>query len=360
MNIGDISLAYDTACLIKQFLRELPEPIFTESLASCYLQSAHTPQTLLLLSLLLPPAHLSTLKYVCCFLKAVSERSEQNKMSTRNLALVFSPSLFPNEPIRLNSNPTRSSLQSAQFHGQITVLETLIAHADQLGQLSAELVDAVQSSKSADDRAQFAETYDAADTSVPSRKRKSRGSIHGLFSELSHSIAKLRRTSFGVTKDLSAVPKEDSFADTLIKELSVCVAKPSASASASVCEQADSSLRPPRRSHTPQRRTSMDKFESGAQVVRFRKSLDGQAPEPPTPTEGSTPKRSLPAAAAAPCVPPPTAQETLTPKVKPQMANVDVLLSKTTLCRALQASNDRKRICLTHDDRRPAVQVNLV
>lgn len=50
------------------------------------------------------PNYLSLLKYICRFLKQVSEHSSKNRMNTHNLSVVFTPNM-----IRAEEMPTSSS-----------------------------------------------------------------------------------------------------------------------------------------------------------------------------------------------------------------------------------------------------------
>lgn len=51
------------------------------------------------------PNYLSLLKYICRFLKQVSEHSGKNRMNTHNLSVVFTPNM-----IRAEELPTSSSI----------------------------------------------------------------------------------------------------------------------------------------------------------------------------------------------------------------------------------------------------------
>ncbi len=51
---------------------------------------------LMLLCLLLPRTHISTLRFFMCFLATVAQYSEKNKMDTPNLAVCLAPNLLHN------------------------------------------------------------------------------------------------------------------------------------------------------------------------------------------------------------------------------------------------------------------------
>ena len=91
-NISPPPHVLDVASLLKQFLRELPEPVIPRSLhtllSSCYL-SAQPLENLQLALLMLPPSHLATLTYLLSHLKTIARASGDNKMGAANLAIVL-------------------------------------------------------------------------------------------------------------------------------------------------------------------------------------------------------------------------------------------------------------------------------
>lgn len=74
------ALPYDVATLVKQFCRELPEPLFPSEIHSALLQAQALPNAkdrtsaLQLLSCLLPARNSSCLHYLFHFLSRVSNR----------------------------------------------------------------------------------------------------------------------------------------------------------------------------------------------------------------------------------------------------------------------------------------------
>uniref|UniRef100_A0A3Q3FN99 Rho-GAP domain-containing protein n=1 Tax=Labrus bergylta TaxID=56723 RepID=A0A3Q3FN99_9LABR len=94
------SLPYDVSTLIKQFCRELPEPLFPSELHAALLkaQALSDPQdrtsALQLLSCLLPARNSSCLHYLFDFLSKISQRCSENLMTSSNLATVFAPCLY--------------------------------------------------------------------------------------------------------------------------------------------------------------------------------------------------------------------------------------------------------------------------
>lgn len=90
----DVHLA---AVLIKSFLRELPEPLLTFGLYDPIMELQDLPRQLEPIKQLLatlPPRNTAVLKFLIPFLREVSARSEINKMTDSNLAIVFGPNLL--------------------------------------------------------------------------------------------------------------------------------------------------------------------------------------------------------------------------------------------------------------------------
>uniref|UniRef100_A0A8C5DK28 Rho-GAP domain-containing protein n=1 Tax=Gouania willdenowi TaxID=441366 RepID=A0A8C5DK28_GOUWI len=95
------ALPYDVATLIKQFCRELPEPLFPSELHASLLEAQGLPrlqdrtEALQLLSCLVPARSASCLHYLFDFLSKVSQRyCKENLMTSSNLATIFAPCLL--------------------------------------------------------------------------------------------------------------------------------------------------------------------------------------------------------------------------------------------------------------------------
>ncbi|KYO44831.1 hypothetical protein Y1Q_0020307 [Alligator mississippiensis] len=124
----------DVAALLKRFLRELPEPLVPPALQEPLCQAQREPDPdraplTLLLTGLLPPAHACALRYLCCFLRRVAARCDENKMDAANLAVIFAPTLFPGPSWGL-----RLQLQAA-------AVQTLIQEAPSIGCAPQALLD---------------------------------------------------------------------------------------------------------------------------------------------------------------------------------------------------------------------------
>jgi len=81
------------AVLMKYFLRELPEPLFTFKLYTSFIQ-AHEPEQVKALIQSLPVINQKVLKFIFQFINSVMEQSDVNQMNSSNLSIVFSPNLL--------------------------------------------------------------------------------------------------------------------------------------------------------------------------------------------------------------------------------------------------------------------------
>ncbi|EGG03813.1 uncharacterized protein MELLADRAFT_28385, partial [Melampsora larici-populina 98AG31] len=95
---------YTIAGVLKLYLRQLPTPLFNFPLQERVIFSKnleeHLQNGFSVLSKKirkLPPAHQATLKLVCEHLFRVSQHSDENKMTSSNLGLVFAPAIFSEE-----------------------------------------------------------------------------------------------------------------------------------------------------------------------------------------------------------------------------------------------------------------------
>ncbi|XP_035659554.1 rho GTPase-activating protein 18-like [Branchiostoma floridae] len=90
----------DVAALLKQFLRELPNPLLTYEYLSAFASVEHIPdrrqqlQALNLLILLLPTVHRDSLKLLLKFLSKVVSKEKENKMNINNVAMIMAPNMF--------------------------------------------------------------------------------------------------------------------------------------------------------------------------------------------------------------------------------------------------------------------------
>ncbi|XP_020485624.2 rho GTPase-activating protein 11A isoform X1 [Labrus bergylta] len=116
------ALPCDVAGLVKQFFRELPEPVLPTELQEAFLKAQQLPteeertSATMLLSCVLPDKNLSMLRHFFDFLNNVSKRCAENKMDSSNLSVILAPNLlhFGESTEKMNTNTEkRLKLQAA-------------------------------------------------------------------------------------------------------------------------------------------------------------------------------------------------------------------------------------------------------
>ncbi|XP_061563508.1 neuroendocrine protein 7B2 [Cololabis saira] len=135
LNRGESCLAtalpYDVATLVKQFCRELPEPLFPSGLHAALLKAPALAAlqdrmaALQLLSCLLPARYFSSLHYLFDFLCRVSLRCGDNLMTSSTLATVFVPSLLP--------PPNKTEMSERRLGLRVLVLKMFIENPHLFG-----------------------------------------------------------------------------------------------------------------------------------------------------------------------------------------------------------------------------------
>ncbi|XP_024088514.2 rho GTPase-activating protein 11A isoform X1 [Pongo abelii] len=124
----------DIAGLLKQFFRELPEPILPADLHEALLKAQQLGteeknKATLLLSCLLADHTVHVLRYFFNFLRNVSLRSSENKMDSSNLAVIFAPNLLQTS----EGHEKMSSNTEKKLRLQAAVVQTLIDYASDIG-----------------------------------------------------------------------------------------------------------------------------------------------------------------------------------------------------------------------------------
>uniref|UniRef100_H2RLS7 Si:dkeyp-23e4.3 n=2 Tax=Takifugu rubripes TaxID=31033 RepID=H2RLS7_TAKRU len=108
--------AFDIADMVKQYFRDLPEPIFTSKLCETFLQIyQYFPKDQQLLAaqaaiLLLPDENREALRALLFFLRDVVACVDENQMTPTNIAVCLAPSLFHLNTLKKDAkSPSRSS-----------------------------------------------------------------------------------------------------------------------------------------------------------------------------------------------------------------------------------------------------------
>ncbi|NXG93980.1 RHG07 protein, partial [Stercorarius parasiticus] len=107
--------AFDVADMVKQYFRDLPEPIFTSRLCESFLHiyqyvpKDHQFQAVQAAILLLPKENREALKILLFFLRDVVAFVEENQMTPTNIAVCLAPSLFHLNTLRRDSSSSSTS-----------------------------------------------------------------------------------------------------------------------------------------------------------------------------------------------------------------------------------------------------------
>ncbi|XP_044309549.1 rho GTPase-activating protein 7-like [Varanus komodoensis] len=116
--------AFDVADMVKQYFRDLPEPIFTNKLCESFLhiyQYLPKDQQFCAVQaaiLLLPDEHREALKVLLFFLRDVVALVEENQMSPTNVAVCLAPSLFHLNTLRGESSSSSRCSQRKYSTGK--------------------------------------------------------------------------------------------------------------------------------------------------------------------------------------------------------------------------------------------------
>ncbi|XP_056201254.1 rho GTPase-activating protein 11A isoform X1 [Falco biarmicus] len=133
-NCLSAALPCDVAGLLKQFFRELPEPILPphlqEGLFKAQQLGNEKKTATVLLSCLMADGTIEALRYFFNFLRTVSLRSNENRMDSSNLAVIFAPNL-----LHSNENEKMSASTEKKIRLQAAVVQTFIDHAAEIGQV---------------------------------------------------------------------------------------------------------------------------------------------------------------------------------------------------------------------------------
>lgn len=140
--LADDTTGHELAGLLKQFLRQLPESLFTVALVDLFASVADIGvgeeqlKALSLLVLQLPETNYHTLRLLLGFLKEVVHHQSTNRMTAANVATVMGPSLFPLPAPAAKANrkhAAKSLTQGVAYTAKACrVLELLLMHQDDI------------------------------------------------------------------------------------------------------------------------------------------------------------------------------------------------------------------------------------
>lgn len=198
---------------MKQFFRELPDPLLTFRLHDTFLRcfSVESEQvrhmSLLLTCHLLPSAHMSTLRFTMHFLQCVAAHSDSNKMDLQNLAVCMAPNLLyaPGKCDRAMATESRLLQQ------ETGVIQLLMERADALGMVSDSLCQRTSLMMSccfpSDDELERSEFEDGR----VGKKKKRSGSFQGDVSSLSPFLPTLTPSPFYLFSPPLCLPPHSLF-----------------------------------------------------------------------------------------------------------------------------------------------------
>ncbi|XP_044518160.1 rho GTPase-activating protein 11A [Gracilinanus agilis] len=133
----DDALSCDISGLLKQFFRELPQPILPVNLQEALIKAQHLETekstATILISCLMPDNIISILRYFFNFLRNISLRADENMMDSGNLAVILAPNLFQSS----DSQEKMSANTEKKLRLQVAVIKTLIDCAADIGCLPA-------------------------------------------------------------------------------------------------------------------------------------------------------------------------------------------------------------------------------
>ncbi|GFO00598.1 rho GTPase-activating protein 17 [Plakobranchus ocellatus] len=118
---------HTVAGALKQYLRELPEPLLTFALYDDFMQAAFLPQEQRLQALWtvinkLPKPNYNNFRYLVKFLAKLAEKSDINKMKPSNIAIVMGPNLMWTEKSNAPNMLTTGTVSA--------ITEAIVTHAD--------------------------------------------------------------------------------------------------------------------------------------------------------------------------------------------------------------------------------------
>ncbi|XP_068219556.1 uncharacterized protein RhoGAP102A isoform X2 [Palaemon carinicauda] len=159
VNLNEDHCPHDVATLLKEFFRDLPEPLLTRELYEPLIKTQKIRnrklqfEALQHLIQLMPTANRDTLHSLLNFLTAVAEHSTDqhtqtgetlhgNKMDSSNLATLFAPNILHMvKPGTETMSTTEMAVHAEERIDVINVVRTMIDHSKELFDVTSELLD---------------------------------------------------------------------------------------------------------------------------------------------------------------------------------------------------------------------------
>uniref|UniRef100_A0A3Q3E9N6 Rho GTPase activating protein 6 n=1 Tax=Labrus bergylta TaxID=56723 RepID=A0A3Q3E9N6_9LABR len=121
---------HDVAALLKEFLRDMPDPLLTKELYTAFINTTFLilqPILTQLLVYLLPACNSDTLHRLLEFLSTVTDHITGNKMTSLNLATIFGPNLLHKQKTSDKEFSVQSMARAEESTAVIAVLQRMIA-----------------------------------------------------------------------------------------------------------------------------------------------------------------------------------------------------------------------------------------
>ncbi|XP_054471111.1 rho GTPase-activating protein 6-like isoform X2 [Anoplopoma fimbria] len=154
VHLGEEPSVHDVAALLKEFLRDMPDPLLTRELYTAFINTMmldHSFQesAIQLLIFLLPPCNSDTLQRLLCLLSTVAAHADNsldndgqitgNKMTSLNLATIFGPNLLHKQKNSDKEFAVQSFARAEESTAIISVVQKMIDTYETLFMVPAEL-----------------------------------------------------------------------------------------------------------------------------------------------------------------------------------------------------------------------------
>ncbi|XP_028249582.1 rho GTPase-activating protein 6 isoform X2 [Parambassis ranga] len=155
VNLDEEHSVHDVAALLKEFLRDMPDPLLTRELYTAFintllLDDSDQQSVIRLLIFLLPPCNSDTLQRLLCLLSTVYAHAEDrldnegqeltgNKMTSLNLATIFGPNLLHKQKNSDKEFSVQSFARAEESAAIISVVQRMIDTCDALFMVPADL-----------------------------------------------------------------------------------------------------------------------------------------------------------------------------------------------------------------------------
>ncbi|XP_035532952.1 rho GTPase-activating protein 6 isoform X2 [Morone saxatilis] len=146
---------HDVAALLKEFLRDMPDPLLTRELYTAFINTmlldcSDQESAIQLLIFLLPPCNSDTLQRLLCLLSTVAAHAQDrvdnqghestgNKMTSPNLATIFGPNLLHKQKNSDKEFAVQSFARAEESTSIISVVQRMIDTYDTLFMVPADL-----------------------------------------------------------------------------------------------------------------------------------------------------------------------------------------------------------------------------